>query len=101
MWKKDEGLLEALKNVGCPLPVEAVKKLLAAQELDPDATTEDLVLRLSLAPAAAVEKAIERQHTQGSTMLLAERFKSAARSMRGVRNASAAMGRAAGKIVVK
>lgn len=93
--KSSRSLLTILKELGVPIDKKAEALVKHEKEVDPEASTDDIVMRLSLAPPALVEQAIEIAKSEGSTDLLADRFTQAKTQVQEVRRASLALSDAA------
>lgn len=95
------GLLDILHELGLPIDKTAYAAVKQERKADPGATTEDIILRLDLAPPEAVSKAVTLARHRGSAELLADRYQEAAEAVRAQRRTSIAAGDLAHAISTK
>ena len=95
------GLLDILRQLGAPIDRHMEQVVAAEKERDPDATTEDIVMRLSLAPPAMVHQAVVLAQEEGSVEALEDRFARATALARDTRQASLRLNLVAGAIAAK
>lgn len=77
-----------LQQLGVPIGPKEQAQIAHEREVDPSATTADIVQRLSLAPPELVTQAVALAKAEGSTEILADRFLAAKLSLQEAAEAS-------------
>lgn len=95
------GLLDILRELGVTIDRKAESLVEHEKEVDPTATTEDIVQRLSLAPPEVVQRAVIIATEEGSTEVLSDRFARAKSTMQETARASAQLNDVACAIAAK
>ena len=95
------GLLDILRQLGARIDKKAEDAVAHERELTPEASTEDIVRHLSLAPPEIVAQAVEIARAEGSSELLQDQYVKAQAQARETRLASAALGSVAAGIAAK
>ncbi|APU88880.1 hypothetical protein Rctr197k_059 [Virus Rctr197k] len=95
------GLLDILRQLGVHINKKAEEAVEHEREVDPDASTADIITRLSLAPPEVVQKAVLIAKEEGSTEVLHDQFMKARVSVQEARQASMALSNVAASIAKK
>lgn len=90
--------LAILRRQGVKIDKETELMIEAEKDRDPEATTIDIVERLSLAPPEVIQQAKIVAQESGSTDMFAERVRQARKTVESTRNASVALSQIATRI---
>jgi transcriptional regulator with XRE-family HTH domain len=96
-----ERVAEILKRLGVKVTKKAIAEIEEIKEAEPDTPTEDIILRLSLAPPDLIEKAIEQIECEGDANLFVERFERARKRVKEQKAAALRVSDAAAAIAAK
>jgi hypothetical protein len=99
--KRVHTLLDVLRRLGAPIDRHAEAAVNEEKDRDPEATTEDIVIRLSLAPPGMVQQAVVIAKEEASTDILKDRYLQATAELRETRRAAVRLSQTAAAVAKK